>query len=161
MTEQRPEGRLLGHAAKASGRSIRSLAASAGMSDTRWRQIVKGSITARVGDEPAPVVAPALTLARMAHAVGLSPDDLVQVGRADAAEALERLAAKPVAEAEPEPALPVSVYLAVSPAAGLVYAGFSAPVAHEHARAVRGVVAALPAIADYRPLQPTTEQETT
>ncbi len=42
----------------------------------------------------APVRGPAETLARMARVVGVSPDDLEQVGRPDAAAALRTLQAK-------------------------------------------------------------------
>jgi hypothetical protein len=84
-----PEGRLIEQAAKASGRSIRQLAANAGMSDTRWRQVVRGwqensagkVIEARASDE---------MLARMAYVVGLEPGQLTQAGRPDAAKALGR-----------------------------------------------------------------------
>ncbi|BEL07876.1 hypothetical protein Q0Z83_060670 [Actinoplanes sichuanensis] len=83
---QLPEGRLLHDAQKASGLSIYAVAERAGMSDARWRQIVKGSMS--VQGVVVPVVANAKTLARMARAVGLGPDDLIEAGRDDAAETL-------------------------------------------------------------------------
>lgn len=81
--QQKPEGRLIEAAAKASGLSVRKLAANAGMSDTRWRQIVKGHQPGP-GGSPIPVHAPALTLARMAVAVGVTADQLAAAGRSDA-----------------------------------------------------------------------------
>lgn len=51
-------------AQRASGDSVRSTAARAGMSDTRWRQIVVGGS------------APTVTMIAMALAVGLSPEAL-------------------------------------------------------------------------------------
>lgn len=84
-----PEGRLIEEAAKASGRSTRQLAANAGMSDTRWRQVVRGwqenaagkVIEARASDE---------ALARMAYVVKVEPGQLIEAGREGAAEALKR-----------------------------------------------------------------------
>jgi hypothetical protein len=81
--DQPPEGRLIEEAAKASGRSTRFLAANAHMSDTRWRQIIRGWQPSPEGERA--VHAPPLTLARMAWAVGLDSDALEKVGRADAA----------------------------------------------------------------------------
>lgn len=81
---------MIEEAAKATGRSIRSLAANAGISDTRWRQIVKGWQPGPDGTK-LEVHAPALTLARMALVLGLTSDDLVGHGRQDAGEALARL----------------------------------------------------------------------
>jgi len=83
--EQTPEGRLIQDAAIKDGRSIRQLAAKAGISDTRWRHIVKG-FQPLGGGRFNPIIAPAGTLARMAEAVGLDPDDLDRVGRSDAAK---------------------------------------------------------------------------
>jgi hypothetical protein len=87
LPEQRPEGKLLQEAQKASGRSIRQVAEAAGMSDARWRQIVKGWM------RPAPdvvtaVVAPATTLAKMAIVVDVTAEDLRRAGRDDAAAIL-------------------------------------------------------------------------
>lgn len=87
---QRPEGMLIEAAAKSDGRSIRQLAAQAGMSDARWRQLVKGyqSVT---GGGVAEAVARAETLAKMAQVLRLSPASLEEVGRSDAAVVLRRL----------------------------------------------------------------------
>jgi hypothetical protein len=78
--------------------SVRRLAAMAGISEGRWRQIVNGYQSVGRGDYAA-VTAPALTLARMARTVGVDSDALRAVGRADAADELDRL--------EPEPAATV------------------------------------------------------
>lgn len=83
--DQTPEGRLIEEVTKASGRSIRSLAANAGMSDARWRQIMKG-FQSGPGGEPVRVVAPAKTLARMATVLRLKPEEVAGSGRTDAAE---------------------------------------------------------------------------
>lgn len=82
--EQTPEGRLLSEAVKASGRSARQFAANAGMSDTRWRQIIRGHQPDPKGGLM-PVKAPPLTLARMAKAAGVTAEQLKEVGREDAA----------------------------------------------------------------------------
>lgn len=70
--------------------SIRAAADAAGISDARWRQIAKGYNQASK-DVRVPARAPADTLARMAKAVGATPDQLREVGRADAAEELQAL----------------------------------------------------------------------
>lgn len=79
---------MIAEAAKASGRSVRSLAANARISDTRWRHIVKGWQPVPKGGR-VEVRAPAETLARMAGALGLTPEDLRNVGRVDAANAMD------------------------------------------------------------------------
>lgn len=90
MPQQPPEGRLIEEAAKDTGRSIRQLAANAGLSDTRWRQIVRGW---RPGPSGTYVEdrAPDSTLARMAFVVGLDPDALQNGGREKAAQLLRRM----------------------------------------------------------------------
>lgn len=87
---QTREGSLIESAARASGRSIRQLAANAGISDTRWRHIVRGWQPAPGGSQ-SPVNAPASTLARMAHAAGVTPEALAETGRTDAADLLVRM----------------------------------------------------------------------
>lgn len=88
--EQRPEGRLLAEALKLSKLSARKAATLAEMSDGRWGQIVRGYQT--MGNEVyAPVRAPADTLARMAQVVGVTPEQLEEAGRADAADELRAL----------------------------------------------------------------------
>ncbi|MFC8723661.1 hypothetical protein [Streptomyces bacillaris] len=59
------------------------------MSDARWRQITKGYQS--VQGHHSPVRAPAETLARMALAVDVTPDELREAGREDAATELIQL----------------------------------------------------------------------
>jgi hypothetical protein len=63
------------------------------MSETRWRQIVNGYQDIK-GVRVA-VQAPDETLVRVAQAVGITSDQLREVGRSDAAELLDELAAPP------------------------------------------------------------------
>lgn len=74
--------------------TVARAAKRARMHESRWRQLAKGyqQVTA---DTRAPTKAPASTLARMARAVGATPDQLRSVGREDAAKALESLPARP------------------------------------------------------------------
>jgi hypothetical protein len=90
VPRQPREGRLIEDAAKASGLSVKKLVANAEISDTRWWHIVRGYQPAP-GGTVNPVIAPALTLARMAYVVGISPQDLAKTGRTDAAELLTRM----------------------------------------------------------------------
>lgn len=62
----------------------------AGMSGTRWRQIVTGIASGGKGIQ-IPVHGNAETLARMARAVGVTPEQLSAVDREDAARELRRL----------------------------------------------------------------------
>ncbi|WP_158013164.1 helix-turn-helix transcriptional regulator [Streptomyces sp. Root369] len=79
--------------------SGREAARRAGLSETRWRQIVNGYQD--VGGVRIPVAAPDETLARMAQVVNVSADQLRQVGRSIAAELLDELAAPPTAASTP------------------------------------------------------------
>jgi hypothetical protein len=88
-----PEGRLI-EDARARVRpklSIIQAAQRAGISDSRWRQITSGYMY--VAGKRTPTVGPADTVARMAHVVGVSADQLRKAGREDAAEELERILA--------------------------------------------------------------------
>lgn len=58
------------------------------MSDSRWRQIIKG-YRQETKDVRVPVRAPADTLARMARAVGATAEQLREAGRSDAADELD------------------------------------------------------------------------
>lgn len=92
---QRPEGALIESALEAMpGLSATKAAERAGMSEARWRQIVKGYISHGSG-QYAEVVAPAARLARMASVVGVTPEQLENADRPDAADALRNL--RPVA----------------------------------------------------------------
>lgn len=94
--QQRPEGELIARALKRSRLSQRQAASQAELSEGHWRAIVKGYRTVSAGVEVA-VRGPAETIARMAQVVGVTPDQLEEAGRADAAEELRGLLA-------PEPA---------------------------------------------------------
>jgi DNA-binding transcriptional regulator YdaS (Cro superfamily) len=91
---QTPEGRLIEEAARATGRSIRALAANAGMSDTRWRQVIRGHQQGSTG-RTIEARASATALARMAIAVDVDPEQLADVGRPDAAEEQRRILESP------------------------------------------------------------------
>lgn len=69
--------------------SQREAALRAGISSTRWRQLESGKIRVRGRDYPE--IAPPDTLARMAQVVDVSPEELEEVGREDAALVLRRL----------------------------------------------------------------------
>lgn len=71
--------------------SQREAARRAGISETRWRQIVSGHQA--VGGEQVPFRSPDETLARMAHVVGVVPEQLEDAGRAGAAAELRDLEA--------------------------------------------------------------------
>jgi hypothetical protein len=90
---QTPEGRLIEKAATYSGLSARALAANAGMSDTRWRQVIRGWQPGANGTQ-VEARASAVTLARMALAVGVTVEQLAEVGREDAAQQLGRIQAE-------------------------------------------------------------------
>ena len=68
---------------------IRHAAELAGMSEGRWRQLENGGWKRRGRWDTE--IAPADTLARMARAVGVTPDELTEAGRADAAAELAAL----------------------------------------------------------------------
>jgi hypothetical protein len=96
VPEQRPEGALIEAAREAIQPRLsgRAAAAAAGISDGRWRQIVNGYLSAG-RQQYIPVVAPPDTLARMAKVVGVTAEQLVGVGREDAAGELLRLQTEP------------------------------------------------------------------
>lgn len=87
-----PEGKLIRAALAASGLSQRKAAKRAGISDTRWRQIVAGYQS--VGGEPVVFRSLDETLARMAHVVGVRPEELADAGRPEAAEVLRGIGAQ-------------------------------------------------------------------
>ena len=91
MTDhQRPEGKLLQSAIKRAGLSVRKVAQEVGLSDTRLRHVLNGYQPVGQG-QVIQIVGPADTLAKIAAAVDVSPEELRAVGRADAASALEDL----------------------------------------------------------------------
>ena len=88
--EQPPEGRLIHDAADHLDLSIREAAKRAGISYGRWRQITVGYQNVSPGSFAA-VHAPAKTLAKMAKVVGITPAQLTDAGRDDAALILAEL----------------------------------------------------------------------
>lgn len=95
MTEEPPpappEGKLLRAALADLPFSQREAARRATLSESRWRQIVSG-YESKKGIK-IPVVGPHGTVARMAHAVGVRPEQLQDAGRDDAAASLRDLEA--------------------------------------------------------------------
>ncbi|WP_284984243.1 helix-turn-helix transcriptional regulator [Arthrobacter sp. efr-133-TYG-118] len=89
-TLQTPEGKLLQDAQRRKGMSARKAAELAGMSDTRWRNIVNGYQAIGQG-QSIHIVAPAETLARMARVVGVSGEEFAAAGREDVQAVLTEL----------------------------------------------------------------------
>jgi transcriptional regulator with XRE-family HTH domain len=81
-----PEMQLIRRRRKALRLSYARAAALAGMSDTWWRYLETGHRVFR--GTTYTEIAPAGTLARMAHAIGVTPRQLEQEGRSDAAAEL-------------------------------------------------------------------------
>ncbi|MFJ8143284.1 helix-turn-helix domain-containing protein [Streptomyces sp. NPDC096013] len=103
MNAQTPEppaeAALIKEALRRARLSGREAARRAGLSETRWRQIVNGYQD--VGGVRIPVNAPDETLVRMAQVVSVSSDQLRQAGRGTAAELLDELAAPPTPASAP------------------------------------------------------------
>lgn len=95
--EPPPEGRLIALAQKRARLSGRKSASRAGMSEGHWRAIVTGARSIASGTW-VPVRAPAETLARMARVVGVTPEQLDEAGRPDAAEELRAIDGPPTGE---------------------------------------------------------------
>lgn len=91
--EPPPWGALITSSMRAAQLSAREAARRAGISEGRWRQITGGYQVVSAGVY-APVHGPAATLARMAAVVGVTPAQLRQAGRADAARALDAVPAQ-------------------------------------------------------------------
>lgn len=104
MSDERPlptpEGRVLQAALKRSGLSAREAALRANISEGRWRQIVAGYLTPSAGVYVEVKDAPADTVARMAKAVGASPEAFEKANRPDVADAMRRDAADEPADDE-------------------------------------------------------------
>lgn len=84
---QRPEGALLERALMGPPRKgLRELAREIGLSDARVRQIINGYRTE--SGQTIQIVGPPETVARMAYALGVTPDQLENAGRSDAASSL-------------------------------------------------------------------------
>lgn len=88
--QQRPEGRLIAQAITARGLSVRKAAKGTGITDTRLRHIINGYAPVGRGQR-VEVVAPADTLARIAHSLDITPEQLREAGRDDAAAVLAEL----------------------------------------------------------------------
>lgn len=89
--ETPPEADLIKAALKRRRMTARKAAELADISEARWYQIMRGSQT--VAGERVRVKAPPDTLARMAHVAGVTPEQLEEAGRGDAAEELRALSA--------------------------------------------------------------------
>jgi len=87
-----PEGKLIKEALRVSGITQREAARRAGISDTRWRQIVAGYQA--IGGRKVEFRSPDETLARMARVVDVSPEQLEAAGREGAAVALRAIHAR-------------------------------------------------------------------
>ncbi|GAB3213284.1 hypothetical protein GCM10027294_43410 [Marinactinospora endophytica] len=98
QTARPPEGELIEEARGRTGMSQNAAARAAGISGTRWRQIVKGYGTA--SGVVVQVTGPAETVARMARVVGVTPEELEEAGRDDAADQLREIEAT-----DPDPTL--------------------------------------------------------
>lgn len=87
-----PEGELIETARKRASMSQNKAAKRAGISGTRWRQIVKGVASGGRGIE-IPAHGNAETVARMAQAVGVTAEELSEVERDDAAAEMAAIGA--------------------------------------------------------------------
>jgi hypothetical protein len=94
-----PEAALIAIARRARGLSPEVAAALTPirLGGARWREIEKGYRGA--GPNRRRVDGPKTTVAHMAHTVGVSPDQLVEAGRSDAAEILREILRQAAAEA--------------------------------------------------------------
>lgn len=105
-----PEGALIHRARESAEISIPAAAKAAGITDTRWSQIERGRERRKGTDVPAR--AKAGTLARMARAVGVSPERLETEGaRPDAAEILREI----LRSVTPEPGPPRNPFAHLAP----------------------------------------------
>lgn len=101
-----PEGKLIQSAAKRAGISARQAAPKAQISEGRWRQITNGYQVVTKGLYSPVRDAPAETVAAMARVVGVTPEELEEAGRPDAATILQQMGPYPEdpvpPQAEPE-----------------------------------------------------------
>lgn len=97
-----PEGRLIEQARERKRLSQNKAAKAAGMSGTRWRQVVAGWASGGEGIQ-IPVHGNAKRIALMAQVVDVTPEQLEEVGREDAARELREL--RPSDEPDAEPSL--------------------------------------------------------
>jgi hypothetical protein len=121
-----PEGKLIRRARELAipKLTIRAAAARIGISAEQWGYVERGYIPTRRGEQQRPFTPTAVNLAKMAASVGVTPRQLSEIGRADAAAILEDIprkealapAAPPSYEAAPLPFAPAPA--APSPDAG-------------------------------------------
>jgi len=90
-------GMLIAAALREAGMSAREAARRAGISEGRWRQIAGGYQVVSPGVY-ARVRGPAATLARMATVAGLTPQQLTEAGRDDAARVMLRQQDRPAGD---------------------------------------------------------------
>jgi Helix-turn-helix domain len=106
---QRPEGALIQRAMERLDISARAAAARANISDTRWRHIVAG-FEPLGSDTYREVIARPRILAKMAQAVDITPEQLEEAGRSDAATILrDRLANVDLPDELPDADLPTQI----------------------------------------------------
>lgn len=87
---QRPEGRVIEDALKRPPKkSMRKLADEVGLSEGRVRQIINGYQS--MGGQIIAIVGPADTVARLAQAAGVTPEQMRSAGRPDAADVMSPL----------------------------------------------------------------------
>lgn len=98
-----PEALLIRRARLAAGLKVHEAAVRAGMSPTRWTQIETGHETRR--GKQAPAFAPDGRLAAMARVVGVTPQELAEAGRKDAAGVLDEMLRRERAQND-EPVFP-------------------------------------------------------
>jgi len=128
--------------------SIRAAAASIGMSPEQWGYAERGYTPGRGGKPPRRFRPPTATLARMAHAVGVTPERLEhEGGRPDAADILhDMLRSEPQQSGSPAPPerpsegeILLGVDKAFLAAAEAILAQRSKP-AHTRLRELRGLL---------------------
>jgi hypothetical protein len=102
-----PEGVLIESARRDAELSVRESARRAGISEGWWRQVVKGSQSVPGGAYVPVRGVPAKTIAKMATAVGLSPERMEAEGRRPDAAAQMRL--QPAPAAQPSAGAPLTV----------------------------------------------------
>lgn len=110
-----PEGRLIRQVRNLSipKLTIPAAAARIGLSAEQWGYIERGYYPARDGNPPRPFSPPAVTLAKMAHALRITPERLESEGqRPDAAEMLREILRRPLPRATPEMAAAMADHVA-------------------------------------------------
>jgi len=87
---QPPEGKLISDTLKANQGVVRQLAPRIGITEARWRQIVKGTMS--VSGAVTDTRTKDSTLAKMAFVAGVDPEQLAEAGRPEAAKIMHTLA---------------------------------------------------------------------